>query len=84
MPFYSLFNKKGPSPRRICGCLKIIRGKPSFLKTNLLEVFGIGLFISFLRLPVVFSDIWNREQTLSANLLLARDKESAAKLVMVV
>ena len=50
---------------------------------NLLDVFGIGLFISFLRLPVVFSDIWNPEQTLCANLLLARDKESGAKLVMV-
>ena len=65
--------------------MKIIRGNPSFLKTYLLiDVFGIGLFISFLRLPVVFSDIWNPEQTLCANLLLARDKESAAKLVMVV
>ena len=64
--------------------MKIIRGNPSFKKTNLLDVFGIGLFISFLRLPVVFSDIWNPEQTLCANLLLARDKESAAKLVMVV
>ena len=64
--------------------MKIICGYPSFLKTYLLDVFGIGLFISFLRLPVVFSDIWNPEQTLCANLLLARDKESAAKLVMVV
>ena len=55
-----------------------------FVKEDLRDVFGIGLFISLLRLPVVFSDIWNPEQTLCANLLLARDKESAAKLVMVV
>ena len=65
--------------------MKIIHGTPSFfVETNLRDVFRIGLFISFLRLPVVFSDIWNPEQTLCANLLLARDKESAAKLVMVV